>query len=86
MLTIETRSDVILQLMASVAHGRYEPGLASVIEYLGHRDNKLRTAAREALLAWGVELLPALRRAAHKARPDRRRAITELIEQLEQDA
>jgi hypothetical protein len=84
-LTIETRSDVILQLMASIAHGRHEPGLASVVEYLGHRDNKLRTGAREALLAWGTDVLPALRRAAHKTRPDRRRAIEELIEQLEQD-
>jgi hypothetical protein len=82
-LAIETRSDVILQLVASIAHGRHEPGLAAVLEVLGHRDNKLRTAAREALLAWGPDLLPALRRAAPKARPDRRRAIAELIEQLE---
>jgi hypothetical protein len=57
--------------------------LPAVLEYLGHRDNKLRTAAREAVLAWGPDLLPALRRAAPKARPDRRRAIAELIEQLE---
>jgi hypothetical protein len=84
-LGIETRSDVILQLLASVAHGRYEPGLPAVLEYLGHRDNKVRTGARDSLLAWGPELIPALRRAAPKARPDRRRAITELIEQLEQD-
>jgi hypothetical protein len=83
-LTIETRSDVIVQLMASIAHGRHEPGLSSMLEYLGHRDTKLRTGAREALLAWGADLIPALRRAAHKTRPDRRLAIEELIEQLEQ--
>jgi hypothetical protein len=76
---------VIVQLMASIAHGRHEPGLSSMLEYLGHRDTKLRTGAREALLAWGADLIPALRRAAHKTRPDRRRAIEELIEQLEQD-
>jgi hypothetical protein len=84
-LAIETRSDVILQLLSSIAHGRYEPGLPRVLEMLDHRDHKLRTGAREALLAWGPDLLPALRRAAPKARPDRRRAIAELIEQLEQD-
>jgi HEAT repeat protein len=61
MLTIELRSDVILQLMASIAHGRYAPGLASVVEYLGHRDNKLRNGARDAVLAWGTDVLPALR-------------------------
>lgn len=86
MLSIELRRDVILQLMASLAHGRYAPGLASVVEYLGHRDDKLRNGARDAVLAWGTEVLPALRRIANTARPDRRRAIAELIEQLEQDA
>jgi hypothetical protein len=85
MLTIELRSDVILQLIASIAHGRYAPGLASVVEYLSHRDNKLRNGARDAVLAWGTEALPALRRMANTTRPDRRRVIAELIEQLEQD-
>jgi hypothetical protein len=37
------------------------------------------------VLAWGTEALPALRRMANTTRPDRRRVIAELIEQLEQD-
>ncbi len=82
-LKMETRRDVILSLMAAIGNGRYEPGLASVLGYLTHRDPMLRKGADKALLAWGAEVLPALRRAARKARPDLRRVYEGVIESLE---
>lgn len=39
--------------------------------------------AEQALRAWGHEALPALRRAARRARPDRRPAYVALIDELE---
>lgn len=82
MLEIETRRDVVISLLATIAHGHYEPGLASVVEYLHHRDDKLRDAAEHALLAWGSEVEPLLRRVARKARPDRRRVYEMLLDRL----
>jgi hypothetical protein len=86
MLEIETRRDVIVSLLATIAHGHYEPGFTRVCEYLTHRDDKLRHAAERALLAWGAEVEPLLRRAARKARPDRRRIYEQLLSKLEADA
>lgn len=85
MLEIETRRDVIASLLATIAHGRYEPGFTRVLEYLTDRDNKLRDAAERALLVWGPAAEPLLRRAASKARPDRRRIYEELLGKLDAD-
>jgi hypothetical protein len=83
MLAIETRRDVVRSLIATIAHGRYEPGFPHVLEYLTDRDDKVRDATANALLAWGPEVEPLLRRAARKARPDRRRIYEELLAKLE---
>jgi len=56
-----------------------------VLEYLTDRDNKLRDAAERALLVWGPAAEPLLRRAAGKARPDRRRIYEELLGKLDAD-
>ncbi|HLT35857.1 MAG TPA: HEAT repeat domain-containing protein, partial [Enhygromyxa sp.] len=85
MLEIETRRDVIASLLATIGHGRHEPGFARVLEYLSDRDSKLRDAAERALLAWGAEAEPLLRRAARKARPDRRRRYQELLARIAAD-
>ena len=82
-LRMETRRDVILSLMKTVAHGRHRPALPKLVERLWHRDPRMRRAARDALLAWGHDAVPDLQRAANKARPDRRRAVAEVIEEIE---
>ena len=83
-LAMETRPDVVLQLMKSLGHGRHEPSLPALLERLEHREPRIREGAHEAIRAWGPEVVPELRRAARRARPDRRPAYTALILELEQ--
>lgn len=81
-LAIETRDDVILSLLASLGHAKHAPGLPQLVDYLVHREPKLREGAASALLAWGPAVLPGLRRAAAKARPDHARSIAALIDRI----
>lgn len=83
-LAMETRVDVVLGLMKSLGHGRHEPALPALLEHLEHREPKVREGARQAILGWGPAVVPALRRAARRARPDRRPAYAALIAELEQ--
>ncbi|MEM9454365.1 MAG: HEAT repeat domain-containing protein [Myxococcota bacterium] len=82
-LGMETRRDVILQLMRSLGHGRHAPSLPGLIERLDHRDLRVRQTAHESIRAWGPEVVPALRRAWRRVRPDRRPALAELVAELE---
>jgi hypothetical protein len=82
-LRMETRRDVVLSLMASLAHGRHSPALPSLLERVADRDLRIRRGAHAALLAWGPEVLPALRHAARHTRPDRRPLYASLISELE---
>lgn len=82
-LHMETRRDVVLSLFKTLAHGRHAPALPKIVERLWHREPRIRRTARDALLAWGHEALPNLRRIANKARPDHRRTITEVIDAIE---
>lgn len=83
-LAMETRVDVMLGLMKSLGHGRHEPALPALLERLDHREPKIREGARQAILGWGPDVVPALRRAARRARPDRRPTYAALIDSLEQ--
>lgn len=83
---IETRGDVLASLLASIAHAHFQPGLPRLLAHVIHRDPKLREAAEKAVLAWGSELLPELRRATRKARPDRRPAYEALVAALSEQA
>ena len=82
-LAMETRHDVTMQLMKSLAHGRHEPALPDLLERILDRDPKIRDGAREALRAWGRDILPAIHREARRARPDHRRQYEALIAELE---
>ncbi len=52
-LAMETRPDVVLQLMKSLGHGRHEPSLPALLERLEHREPRIREGAHEAIRAWG---------------------------------
>lgn len=82
-LAMETRRDVIVQLVKSLGHARHEPALPALLEHLHHGDVQVRQGAHAAIRAWGHEAVPALRRAARRARPDRRSAYEALIAELE---
>jgi HEAT repeats len=81
-LAMETRRDVTLQLMASLAHGRHEPALPDLLERVLDRDPHIREGATDSLRAWGTDILPAIHREARRARPDHRRQLEALIETL----
>ena len=83
-LAMETRRDVMVQLMKSLGHGRHEPSLPALLDRLHHSDALVRQGAHAAIRAWGHEVVPALRRAAARARPDRRPTYAALIAELEQ--
>lgn len=85
-LAMETRRDVILQLMASLAHGRHAPALPALLERVLHRDPRIRRAAADSLRAWGKDALPALHHQARRARPDHRRQYEALLAELEAEA
>jgi len=82
-LELETRRDVVLSLMSSLGHGRHAPSLPSLLERMTDRDPRIQQGAHAALRAWGREILPALRHAAKRARPDRRPTFASLIAELE---
>ena len=82
-LAIETRRDVVVALMKSLGHGRHDAAVPALVERLHDRDPHLRRGARAALLAWGREVVPALRHASRWQRPDRRPALARLIAELE---
>jgi hypothetical protein len=81
-LAIEPRRDVELGLIASLGHGRHAPALPALIERLIHRDPRVHQAAHAALRAWGRDVIPAVRDAARKARPDRRPRYQALLDEL----
>ncbi|MEM7155380.1 MAG: HEAT repeat domain-containing protein [Myxococcota bacterium] len=82
-LAMESRKDVIGQLMKSLGHGKYEPALVTMLEYLEHRELAIRNTAHEAIVAYGPDIVPTLRRLGRRARPDRRRTIEALATELE---
>lgn len=73
----------LLQLMRSLGHGRHLPALSLLIERLAHRKGRIADRARDALLGFGEAALPALQRAARRARPDRRDAHRAVIAAIE---
>lgn len=83
-LRMETRRDIVLRLMSSLGHARYEPGLTALLERLSHSDYRIRQGAHGALRAWGPSAIPAIHHASRKARPDRRPAYTALVADLTQ--
>jgi hypothetical protein len=82
-LKMETRRDVVLSLMSSLGHGRHEPSLPGLLERLTDRDYRIRQGAHAALRAWGRDVIPALRHASRRARPDRRPLYEALLDELE---
>ena len=82
-LKMETRRDIVLQLMSSLGHGQYEPALPVLFERLTHGDYRIRQGAHAAVRAWGSDVVPALRHACRRARPDRRSIFERLIAELQ---
>ncbi|MCB9660555.1 MAG: HEAT repeat domain-containing protein [Sandaracinaceae bacterium] len=85
-LAVETRHDVVVQLLKSLGHARHEPALPALLEHCTHADARIARGAHEALRGWGPSAIPAVRAAARRARPDRRGTYEALLRALETDA
>lgn len=81
-LRMETRRDIVLRLMSSLGHARFEPALPALLDRLTQSDYRVRQGAHAALRAWGAGAIPAIHHASRKARPDRRPAYLALVADL----
>lgn len=82
MLRVERQRDLRRQLVRVLAYGRHAPSYPLLIQFLSDSDDALARHADEALLRVGPPLLPALRKASARARPDRREAIESLAQRI----
>ena len=73
------------QVLRTLAFRRYRPALPHLITLLGRGRPALRAVAADALRAYGPDALDALRHWLPKVRPDRRAAISALIDELAPD-
>ncbi|SCE27686.1 MULTISPECIES: HEAT repeat domain-containing protein [unclassified Streptomyces] len=79
--------EVVRMAVRTLGRLVWEPALPELISLLGHPKPPVRSAAREAVTGFGAAAVPALRRAAAHARPDRRSRHTDLLARLaESDA
>lgn len=74
--------DVVRMAARTLGRASWEPALPELVRLLGHPKPVVRGAAREAVTGFGTAAVPALRRAAAHARPDRRALYTDLLADL----
>ncbi|MGI5169661.1 HEAT repeat domain-containing protein [Spirillospora sp. CA-253888] len=78
----DPKPDLVRSAVRTVARASWEPAVPALVGLLGHADPLVRREAAAGLAAFGAAALPALRRAAGRARPDRRPRYTALIERI----
>lgn len=82
-LLADPRRDIVRMAIRTLSHAGWEPAVPALVTLFGDADPVVREAAAEALARIGVPALPALRKAAAHARPDRRARYTELRDRIE---
>ncbi|MCB9568936.1 MAG: HEAT repeat domain-containing protein [Myxococcales bacterium] len=75
----DPRPDIQRSAIASLGHARDLAALPALVELTGHRHNGVRRAAIDALRLYGAPAREALEIALRGARPDRRRALAEVL-------
>lgn len=73
---------VVRSAILTLSHAAWEPAFPALTGLLLHPHTAVRRAAAEGLVRIGTPAVPALRRAADHARPDRRPRYTELLARL----
>ncbi|MEL5954930.1 HEAT repeat domain-containing protein [Streptomyces sp. CLV115] len=82
LLLDDPRPDVVRMAIRTLCRAGWEPALPTVTDLLGHPRAVVRRAAAEALVELGGAAVPALRRAAAHARPDRRSRYTDVLDRI----
>ncbi|MFE5328727.1 HEAT repeat domain-containing protein [Embleya sp. NPDC056575] len=78
----DPRRDVVRGAIRTLSHAGWQPAVPSLITLFADADPVIREAAGEGLARIGVAVLPALRKAAAHARPDRRGRYLELRDRI----
>ncbi|WP_439677575.1 HEAT repeat domain-containing protein [Embleya sp. MST-111070] len=78
----DPRRDVVRGAIRTLSHAGWQPAVPSLIVLFTDADPVIREAAGEGLARIGVAVLPALRKAAAHARPDRRGRYLELRDRI----
>ncbi|MGW1842487.1 HEAT repeat domain-containing protein [Streptomyces sp. NPDC001966] len=82
LLLDDPRPDVVRMAIRTLCRAGWEPALPAVTALLGHPHAVVRATAAEALAELGGAAVPALRKAAAHARPDRRSRYTDVLDRI----
>jgi hypothetical protein len=78
----DPRPDVKRMAIRTLCHAAWAPAVPAVIAMLEHSRPAVRRTAAEGLIRMGAAAVPALRRAAVHARPDKRSLYTDVLGQI----
>ncbi|MET7365474.1 HEAT repeat domain-containing protein [Streptomyces sp. NPDC005566] len=78
----DPRHDVVRTAVRALCHASWTPAVPAVTGLLAHAHPVVRRAAAEGLVGMGALAVPALRRAADHARPDRRSLYTDVLDRI----
>ncbi|TXS77835.1 HEAT repeat domain-containing protein [Streptomyces sp. sk2.1] len=78
----DPRPDVVRMAIRTLCRAGWEPAAPAVTGLLAHPHAVVRGAAAEGLVELGPAAVPALRKAAARARPDRRSRYTSLLDRI----
>ncbi len=78
----DPKPDIRRLAIRTLCHAAWAPAIPAVVGLLEHPNPTVRGAAADGLTRMGAPTIPALRRAADHARPDRRSRYTELLERI----
>ena len=65
-----------------LSYGRYEPAIDKIVDLLWDRKGKVGRVARDGLLRLGNASLPILRKRSAQVRPDRRKDVVSIIDEI----
>ncbi|MEZ4385858.1 MAG: HEAT repeat domain-containing protein, partial [Nannocystaceae bacterium] len=80
----DPRPDVQRSALAALAHTRDADALPAIVGLLDHRHNGVRRAALAALRLYGADARDAVEALRRGARPDRRRALDDVLAALDE--
>ncbi|MFE3827378.1 HEAT repeat domain-containing protein [Streptomyces sp. NPDC059092] len=78
----DPQSDIQRMAIRALCRAAWEPAIPAVVERLTHPHPVVRAAAAEGLVALGARAIPALRRAAAHARPDKRPLHNDILDRI----
>jgi hypothetical protein len=82
LLLDDARPDVTRMAIRTLCHAGWEPAIPAVTGLLAHPHPVVRRTAAEGLIRMSEAAIPALRRAAAHARPDRRSLYTSVLDRI----